>query len=592
VANAAGELNLADTILDGEVVVLGPDGTSNFQSLQNHLQRGHDDDIVYFVFDLPFCQGVDLTACTLSDRKELLRELLAKLPPGGVIRYSDHILGHGSSVLQSACRHGIEGIISKRIDSPYEQRRSRSWVKSKCLQRQEFVIGGWSDPGGSREAFGSLLLGYYDDQSRLVYSGRVGTGFTGDSLEQIKAELDRLPTTECPFHNRPPGRDSHWVRPELVAEVEFTQWTEEGLLRHPTFQGLRKDKAPREVKREVPMNTPTVNGRGASKTKHATEGKSAAPKRRKSTAKKHRSTNLSDNGDSFAGVRLSNPTRVLYPDANITKQDLAEYYVAVGDWILPHLVHRPLSLVRCPQGQQAKCFFQKHVTDSVPAPVRGIEVEEKEGTGIYVAVDDLAGLITLAQLSCLEIHPWGSREDKIDLPDRLIFDLDPGEEVTWTQMISAAKEMRQKLADLELESFLRTTGGKGLHLVVPIARRTSWDEAKEFARAIASAFVRQDPEGFIDTMSKAKRRGKIFIDYLRNDRGSTAIASYSTRARPGATVATPIHWDELTTRLKPERFTIKTVPKRLSNLAADPWKDFFDVQQSITKSMLTTVLSW
>jgi bifunctional non-homologous end joining protein LigD len=266
--------------------------------------------------------------------------------------------------------------------------------------------------------------------------------------------------------------------------------------------------------------------------------------------------------------------------------------VAVADWIMPHLVHRPLTLVRCPQGRQAKCFYQKHVTESVPAPVRGIEVQERDGPGIYVAVDDLAGLITLVQLSCLEIHPWGSREDKIDYPDRMIFDLDPGEGVTWSEMITAAREMRLRMSDLGLESFLRTTGGKGLHLVVPLVRRTPWDEVKEFARSVASAFVRLHPEGFVDTMSKEKRRGKIYIDYLRNDRGSTAIASYSTRARPGATVATPIHWEELTARLKPERLTIKTVPKRLRGLDSDPWKDYFDVQQSVSKSMLKGVRGW
>lgn len=577
---AARDLQINQAILDGEVVVLLPDGTTDFQSLQNLMKRGRDDDVVLFVFDVPYCLGYDLTKSPLIQRKELLKQLLGAVPANSAIRYSDHIVGRGSSVFAKACRHALEGVVSKRIDSPYEQRRTRSWVKVKCLKRQEFVLGGWSDPTGSHEAFGSLLLGYYNGRGELIYCGRVGTGFTSESLRQIKAELDRLQSKESLFANPPRDRDIHWVKPRLVAEVEFTQWTKDGVLRHPTFRGLREDKSPREVTLEKPASL-----QAGQTDKHSSSTKS---RKRMSAKRSSGRSNGSARSDpnQIGGVRLSNPERVLYPEQGLTKRDLAEYYVHVSDWILPHLIHRPLTLVRCPQGRQAKCFYQKHVTESIPEPIRGIDVHEKDGTGVYVAVDDLAGLITLVQLGVLEIHPWGSREDKIEYPDRMIFDFDPGAGVAWERVVDAARDMRARLSEMALESFVRTTGGKGLHIVVPLVRRATWDEVKEFARTLAHDFVRQDPSRYIATASKAKRSGKIYVDYLRNDRGATAVASYSTRARAGAPVATPIRWDELSASLKPESFNVRTLSRRLALLKKDPWQGFFETQQAITKSML------
>lgn len=584
VAQAIGELGWKDSMLDGEVIALGSGGTSDFQALQNMMNRGRDEDIAFYAFDLPYYNGHDLTPVPLVERKRLLAQLLTGQPHDGVIRYSDHIAGRGRDVLASACRRSVEGIVSKRADSPYEQKRSRSWVKVKCLKRQEFVVGGWSDPAGSRQDFGSLLLGYYQND-RLTYCGRVGTGFSQESLETVKAKLDERPAKAPPFHDPPtgsPDRDVHWVKPELVAEIEFGSWTEDGMLRHPTFLGQREDKDPREVTREIEAEAVGDNGK--------TKGKSS---KTKFTAKKPRAgsstKSATGGGATVAGVRISNPGRVLYPDQGLTKLDLAHYYETVADWILPYVVDRPVTLVRCPRGHGQKCFYQKHLTESMPESIEGVEVEESGGTGLYVSINTPADLITLVQLGALELHPWGSRKDKLDRPDMMIFDLDPGEGVVWKAVVQAAHTLREHLEEIGLVSYLRTTGGKGLHLVAPLTRRSSWSEVKSFSKDLADAMVRTDRDKYIATASKAKRRGKIYIDYLRNERGATAVASYSTRARKGAPVATPIRWDELSADLAPNHFNTSNLPRRLASLSSDPWEGFFDVRQSITKAMARQV---
>lgn len=566
IVEAARALPVKNAILDGEVVVLAPNGTTDFQALQNMMQRQRDDQIVYYVFDLPHCNGYELTQTPLGDRKALLKSLLYGFSSSGAIRYSDHIVGNGVAAFSDACRRGLEGLISKRIDSLYRQRRSDDWLKVKCLSRQEFVIGGWTDPGGSRSGFGSLLLGYYDNQGGFQFAGKVGTGFTSQSLKQIKSALHALEQEQPPFDRPPRGagtRGVHWTKPKMVAEIEFTEWTADGRLRSPSFQGLREDKKPEEVFREIPVDPPSDEMTDADR--------------------------IEPNDNQPAGVRLSNPNRVLYPEQGLTKRDLASYYVQVADWILPHLVHRPLTLVRCPQGHRKQCFYQKHLAETLPESVRGINVAEQKGTELYVAVDDLPGLIGLVQMSVLEIHPWGSQEDKLEYPDRMVFDLDPGPEVAWKDVVGAAKEVREILAALKLTSFVRTTGGKGLHVVTPLMRRAEWQVVKDFAHAIADFLARYAPAKYVATASKAKRKGKIYADYLRNDRGATAIASYSTRARTGAPVATPVDWDELTPQLDPSGFTIETVPKRLSELKKDPWEGFFQIRQSITAAMLKQI---
>jgi bifunctional non-homologous end joining protein LigD len=574
-ADAAKLLPVRTAILDGEVVVLARDGTTDFQALQNLMRRGRDEDVVYYVFDLPYCDGYDLTAVPLIERKALLKALIASAKlPNRVIRYSDHIEGDGADVLSLACRSAVEGVIAKRIDSVYESRRSAAWVKLKCLKRQEFVIGGWTDPSGRRSGIGSLLLGYYQ-RADLIYCGRVGTGFTEQSLTDLRERLDKLTTDRSPFLNSPKGHDAkgvHWVRPALVAEVEFGSWTDDGIVRHSSFHGLREDRAPRAVRREVALQR-------AAGARTRSTGAADLPREVEREAPPSR-----------LEIRLTHPDRVLYPENGITKRDLAQYYAAVADWILPHVVQRPLAIVRCPEGREGQCFFQKHVTSSMPNGVRGIDVQEHGKREMCLAIDDAAGLVGLAQMGCLEIHPWGSREDDLDLPDRFILDLDPGDGVPWRELVHAAREVRDRLESAGLQSFPRTTGGKGLHLVVPIQRGPRWHELKQAAQSFALALERRDSRRFIATSSKVKRAGRIYIDYLRNERGATAIASYSTRARFGAPVATPIRWNELTPNLDPNEFNVETVSRRLFRLKSDPWESFFTVKQSMIRSVIDSLV--
>ena len=520
VAGALAKLDVERVMLDGEVVVRAPDGTTDFQALQNLMRRGRDDDVVYYVFDMPYYDGLDLTQTPLLERKELLKTLVeAQGSRNGVIRYSDHLEGAGTLVFQHACRSAVEGLVAKRVDGPYEQKRSSNWVKVKCSKRQEFVIGGWSDPSGSRRELGALLLGYYRTTGELTYCGRVGTGFTGQSLTDLGERLARLGTADPPFVNPPTGHaasDVHWVRPKLVAEVEFGAWTNDGILRHAAFLGLREDKKPRDVHGEIAAKPP--DGR-------AEKLPAASRKARVATGGK----------TSRGNVRLTNPDRVFYPEGKITKRDLADYYLSIADWILPHVVHRPLSIVRCPEGRQHACFFQRHMGPKMPSAIRGIEVREKEKTEFCLAIDNADGLVALTQIGALEIHPWGSREDDLDRPDRLIFDLDPGEGVSWTTLVSAAREVRDRLKDLKLTSFVRTSGGKGLHLLVPLTATSDWETVKAFARELASSLERDDPTRYIARASKSQRTGRIYVDYLRNEPRCNRHRQLLNRARPAAT---------------------------------------------------------
>ena len=578
-------LPLERAILDGEMVALDEQGKSSFQRLQNNMRQGIAADLVYYAFDAPYLENYDLTATPLVDRKAQLARLLQ--PDGrsnnGVLRYSDHIQGYGDEVWQQACRAAMEGVVSKRADSRYIQARTRDWLKVKCLQRQEFVIGGYTKPSGSRVGFGALLLGYYAD-GELRFCGRVGTGFTNESLDELLTKMKAIRSERPAFVNPPRGaaaRDVTWLDPRLVAEVEFTEWTDDDVLRHPSFQGLREDKPAKKVVRELPAQE--VNGNMPNKKPRRTKTRSG------SSTDGTRSTKPQERVDKaepdIAGVYITHPERVLYPEQGITKRDLAQYYEQVADWILPHMVDRPLTLVRCPGGRAGQCFYQKHIAGARPVGVRGVMIKEKEKREEYVVIDDLSGLVSLVQMGVLEIHPWPARADKVERPDRLVVDFDPGEGVEWKEVVRAAREARARLESLGLKSFVRTTGGKGLHVVVPFARRIDWESFKAFAKSFADAMVRSEPNRYIATMSKAKRRGKIFVDYLRNQRGATAIANYSTRSRPGAPVATPLAWDELSARMQATSFDVFSVPKRLARMSADPWDGFLSLQQSITSAM-------
>ncbi len=587
-AEAASSLAVEQAMLDGEVVSLKADGTTSFQALQNVFQTGRTSELVYYVFDILHVNGFDVTGVPLEVRKEILKHALSGEHHGS-IRYSASIEGSGREVIDKACHLHLEGIVSKRRGSPYRPGRGVDWLKVKCSKREEFVIGGFTKPSGSRSHFGALLLGYHDQGKKLVYAGRVGTGFNEKTLGTLHRKLSKLVQRGSPFSNLSgttgDARDVSWVKPMLVAEVEFSNWTDEKLLRHPSFQGLREDKPAATVIHDEPVALSEVKametGRKAAAPRQKRTGNSSPDERPPRTGKVDEEA-----GALYAGVRLSHPEKVLYTGQGITKRDLAEYYMKVADWMLPHVVDRPLAIVRCPAGSGKPCFFQKHPGDGALAHLRQVNISEHGAPEYHLAIDDASGLISLVQMGVLEIHAWGSRAKHLEKPDRLIFDLDPDPSVAWPEVIKAARQVRLLLEELGLNSFIKTTGGKGLHLVVPVQPRTEWDEAKAFCRAVADFMVRAEPDRFIATMSKAARKGKIFIDYLRNGRGATAVAPYSTRNRPGATVSAPIAWDELTSSLHSDHFTIENLPARLSKLKTDPWAGLAKTKQSITAAMV------
>ncbi len=571
-ANAVAALGLQSVWLDGEVVAMAPDGRTNFQALQNAFDTSSSEALVYCLFDLAYLNGYDLHRTPLIERKRLLAALVADGAAGEQIRYSDHILGEGEAAFQEACRRGLEGLIAKRIDAPYLSGRGRAWLKVKCERRQEFVIGGYTDPSGSRRWFGALLLGFYDG-GLLRYAGRVGTGFSEESLRSLHAQLRPLEQTKTAFSNPPTGyeaRGVHWVKPELVAEVRFSEWTSEGILRQPSFQGLRQDKAARDIRKERAAGDPEFGqASGEGERSSFRHGRTAV-----SRAKRER-----------APQRLSHPDRVLYPDMGLTKRGLARYYESVADWILPHLKGRPLTLVRCPEGFHRDCFYQKHVNGRVAPAIDRIEIQENDGRESYMVADSLEAVLGLVQMGVLELHTWGARRDQVDRPDRMIFDLDPDPSVSWASVVEAAQLMRVLLEELGLVCFVKTTGGKGLHVVAPLQRVHGWNEVKAFAKAVATHMVRTIPGRFTANMSKRARTGKIYLDYLRNARGATAIAAYSTRAKPGAPVSVPLAWDELSPDLRSDHFTVSNVPERLRALSADPWKEYARVTQRLTERM-------
>jgi bifunctional non-homologous end joining protein LigD len=596
IAEAAAELPASSALLDGEVVVLEPDGTTSFQSLQNALTADRERELVYFVFDLLYLDGYDLRPAPLSARKEALTTLLAGGEAGPALRLSDHVQGQGEGFYRQACQHALEGIVAKRADSPYRSGRGKDWLKIKCLKRQEFVIVGFTDPEGSRVGLGALLLAVNDDDGKLVFAGKVGTGFNQRTLHDLRKRLGKLERKTPAFANPPRGaeaRRSHWVDPELVAEVAFTEWTQDGILRHPTFQGLREDKPASEVVREEPQDRPK-----AAKAAKTARTKTAKPAAKKVTVKKgkkgqappvHPAPADAATAAEFSGVRFTHPERVLFPEQGVTKRDLAIYYERIADWILPHIANRPLTLVRCPEGRQKQCFYQKHVTDQFPDTVRRVEIAEGGKNVPYGAVHSMAGLLSLVQMGVLEFHIWGSHIDAIEKPDYIVFDFDPDEGLAWERVVEGATTMRQLLEHLGLRSFLKTTGGKGLHVCVPLTRKDGWDEVKAFTKAVSETMVAHDPTRYTSKLPKASRKGKIFIDYLRNGRGATSICAYSTRARADAPVSAPLFWEELDTDVRANTFTVRNLPERLEGLDSDPWADFLKVRQSLTAAMKKAV---
>ncbi|HEX2018541.1 MAG TPA: DNA ligase D [Aurantimonas sp.] len=566
IAEAAATLDCRNALIDGEIVAFDANGGTDFSTLQAHLSDGGP--LACFCFDLLQLDGEDLSSRPLTERKAALRELLGRGKTETLL-YSDHVTGNGPAVHDNICRAGHEGIVAKRADAPYRSGRTRSWLKVKCSRRQEFVIGGWRTSDKRGRPFASILLGVMED-GELAYRGRVGAGFGEESMSDLAERFAALSRKTSPFAALPSEarRGSRFVQPVLVAEIEFAEITADGSVRHGVFKGLREDKEATEVVDENPQR----------------EGKAASAKRR---AGKGATTDgpLGQAPDNVAGVRLTHPERVVFAGQGVTKGDLALYYERVADRMLAHAGGRPLSLVRCPQGGQKRCFFQKHDTGGFPDAVRTVPIPEKDG-GIehYLTVADASGLVGAVQMNTLEFHIWGSRNDRLEKLDRLIFDLDPDEGLDFEDVKAASSDLRDRLAALGLTSFAMVTGGKGVHVVLPLDRRQGWEEAKGFAKAFAVRQSEEEPDRFVATMSKAKRKGRIFIDWLRNERGSTAIAPYSTRSREGAPVATPVSWDELAGLDAANGFDINAVIARLDQ--PDPWAEYGDVRQSLTKRIL------
>jgi bifunctional non-homologous end joining protein LigD len=545
IAQALKALPLSSGLLDGELIVQDESGVSSFSGLQSDLKSGKHSRMVYMVFDMLYCEGTNLTGVPLLQRKEALQAILSTLPLNSPVRFSEHLDVGADELLQHACRLGLEGIISKQPDSKYVSSRSGLWIKSKCNLRQEFVIVGFMPSTATRAAIGSLVLGYYDG-SALVHAGRVGTGYSNALARDLMKTLQLLETSQPKFKNAVApvsSRGVKWVKPQLVAEVEYRGWTSDNLLRQASFKGLREDKAPTEIRREQ-------------------TGSTAMQK-----------------DVSISEFRLTHPERVLWEDAGVTKEGLAEFYASIADWILPHITNRVLSLVKCPDGAGEKCFYAKHAWKGADKSLKLVDVGDGEP---MVAISDLGGLMALVQSSVLEIHPWGSKIKNIDLPDRLTFDLDPGEGVEWARVIAGAQEIRERLKPLKLESFVKTTGGKGLHVVVPLKPKASWEVAKNFCQSLAEAMAHDSPEKFVSVMTKSKRRGRIFVDYLRNGRGATAVAAYSTRAREGAPVSTPLTWEELATGIRANHYTVENLRQRLDFVKQDPWEGYFETRQSLS----------
>jgi bifunctional non-homologous end joining protein LigD len=556
IAKALLTLPATSALIDGEAAYVLPSGITDFKSLQEHIDTP-DPAIRYFVFDLLFLDGKDLRKEKLVKRKERLRELMAAKGVSDFLIYSDHVVGSGPEFYEKASAAHLEGIMSKRADAPYRSGHGKDWRKIKCLHAQEFVIGGYSKSEVRGKPFSSLLLGTFDG-GKLIYAGKVGTGFNAADLTNLAKRFAPLRRKTSPFEAVPTAerKDAIWLEPELVCAVNYTEWTRDGRLRHPSFQGLREDKPARAVGREGDTNQ-EANMATTTKTAKASDV-------------------------FFGGATLTSPDKVLYPDIGLTKLDLARYYEAVAHAMLRYIAKRPISLVRCPEGIDGERFFQRHAMKGMSKAIKEIPIPGGKTKKPYLYIDDEEGLFGLVQIAALEIHDWGVSLKHIDKPDRLVFDLDPDEDLDVAILKAAAQEVRAFLADLGLKSFLKATGGKGVHVVAPLTPKAGWDEIKAFAKAVADALVTARPDRYTANPLKRTRVGKVFVDYLRNQRGSSAICNYSTRAKAGAPVATPLRWDELKNLKGGAAYTVKTMPSRLAHLKSDPWEGFFSTRQSIT----------
>ncbi|MBY2963892.1 DNA ligase D [Rhizobium leguminosarum] len=561
---------LPDAIIDGEICALDDHGAPDFAALQAALSEGKTGELVYFAFDLLYEGGEDVRSLPLVERKARLQSLLSDAGDDPRVRFVEHFDTGGDAVLQSACKLSLEGIVSKEADAPYQSGRTESWAKSKCRSGHEVVIGAYAQTNGK---FRSLLVGVYHGD-HFVYVGRVGTGYGAKKVETLLPKLKALETAKSPFTGiGAPKKEAEviWLKPELVAEIEFAGWTADGIVRQAAFKGLREDKPAKEVKAERPAKPaqpdvpqPTVEAK-------------TRPVRKKGAKAE------------VMGVLISNPDKPLWPDANdgktVTKEDLACYYEAVGSWLIEHIKGRPCSIIRTPDGIGGEQFFQRHAMPGTSNLVELVKVFGDKKP--YLQIDRIEGLAAVAQIGAVELHPWNCEPRQPEVPGRLVFDLDPGPDVPFSAVVSAAREMRDRLDALGMISFCKTTGGKGLHVVTPLAinkrKPLSWAEAKGFAHDVCQQMARDNPELYLIKMTKSLRDGRIFLDYLRNDRMATAVAPLSPRARPGATVSMPLTWTQVKSDLDPKRFTIRTVPTLLSKSSA--WEDYGDGKRPLEQAI-------
>lgn len=558
-AKALEALKLKDSWLDGEVVSLNGDGLPDFQALQNAFDIGRSLDIVYYLFDAPFLNGRDQREDPVEDRRAALKSALSA-SKSKLLRFSEAFAANHRDIFESACDLALEGVIGKRAGSPYVSRRSADWIKLKCRLRQEFVIVGYTRPQGSRTGFGALLLAVNDDTG-LVYAGRVGTGFDQASLKSIYAQLTALERKDSPLQKpltSAQARGVHWVEPSLVGEVQFAEWTREGVVRQAAFVGMRTDKPAEQIIHELPRTAKSVKAPKAKKTE-----KDAKP---------------------VKSTKITHPDRVIDAQSGTQKQQLAQFYTDISPWILPFLRNRPVSLLRAPEGIEGEQFFQKHVERMTIPHIKQLDQALDPSHARLMEIDSTDALVGAVQMGTVELHTWGATTDKIDTPDLFVLDLDPDPALPWKSMLEAAQLTLSVLDELGLQAFAKTSGGKGLHLIVPLARRDNWDSVKAFAKAIAEFMTRQLPERFTATSGPKNRVGKIFIDYLRNSRGASTVAAYSVRARPGLPVSVPVSRDELSGLRGAQQWTVANLHERLQDLKDDPWAGYAN-RQKISKRM-------
>jgi bifunctional non-homologous end joining protein LigD len=546
-------------LIDGEAVAINDEGKPDFQLLQSTLKESRGKNLAFYAFDLLVDRGEDITRLPNIERKDRLKSLLAGVP--APILFGDHVIGQGEHLFREICKQGGEGVIAKKADAPYRGERARNWLKIKCIQRQEFVIVGWSE-SDKRRGFRSLLLGTRDG-SKFTYAGKVGTGFNGALIEDLMERMEPLAiekaAVEVPRADR---KGAHWIEPKLVAEINFTEFTSDGVLRHPSFIALREDKPAKDVVREVPQHLRDEIVKSKAK---------ASPKRKDKAA----------TAESL-GITISSPERVIYPELGLTKKDLADYYAAVEPLIMVDCADRPMTLIRCPGGRTGECFFQKHDKGTFGEHVKQIPIEEKDGEfEDYLYFDDIRGLLACVQMGTMEFHGWGSKVEKVECPDRLVFDLDPDEGLDFSKVKEAAVRVRDLVAQLGLKSFPLLTGGKGIHVVVPLDATAEWPEVKSFADRFSRAVSEADPDRFTANIRKVQRTGRIFIDWLRNQRGATAVMPYSARAREGAPVAAPIAWDELDDFHSGHAFSIRDADELLKRAKSKRLAGWGKAKQSL-----------